>query len=116
MWRTHWSSCPVHVPARPWSWRSWTSPPHRPCSTRCRSDTTPEPGSVLMLRKSGTWEKRGNPLTRKFNAWIFGGGAGFGSAVVSAVRAEALRGRCGAGRRSRSPSMYCWASWRWSGR
>ncbi|MFE9722271.1 Clp protease N-terminal domain-containing protein [Streptomyces sp. NPDC005794] len=56
------------------------------------SDTTPEPGSVLMLRKSGTFGKSGNPLTRKLTAWIFGGGAGFGSSVVSAVRAESLRG------------------------
>lgn len=56
------------------------------------SDTAPEPGSVLMLRKSGTFGKSGNPLTRKFSAWVFGGGAGFGSSVVSAVRAEALRG------------------------
>ncbi|MFI6950275.1 Clp protease N-terminal domain-containing protein [Streptomyces sp. NPDC050422] len=56
------------------------------------SDVPPEPGSVLVLRKSGTFGKSGNPLTRKFSAWIFGGGAGFGSAVVSAVRAEALRG------------------------
>lgn len=56
------------------------------------SDAEPEAGSVLMLRKSGTFGKSGNPLTRKFTAWIFGGGAGFGSAVVSAVRAEALRG------------------------
>jgi hypothetical protein len=56
------------------------------------SDSTPEPGSVVMLRKSGTFGKSGNPLTRKFTAWIFGGGAGFGSSVVSAVRAEALRG------------------------
>ncbi|TXS41921.1 hypothetical protein [Streptomyces sp. OR43] len=58
------------------------------------SDAEPEPeaGSVLVLRKSGTFGKSGNPLTRKFTAWIFGGGAGFGSAVVSAVRAEALRG------------------------
>ncbi|RII12033.1 hypothetical protein DSC45_27470 [Streptomyces sp. YIM 130001] len=56
------------------------------------SDPVPEPGSVLMLRKTGTFGRSGNPLTRKFSAWIFGGGAGFGSAVVSAVRAEALRG------------------------
>ncbi|AGP58201.1 hypothetical protein [Streptomyces rapamycinicus] len=53
------------------------------------SDEAPEPGSVLMLRKAGTFGKSGNPLTRKFTAWIFGGGAGFGSAVVGAVRAEA---------------------------
>lgn len=58
------------------------------------SDAEPEsePGSVFVLRKSGTFGKSGNPLARKFTAWIFGGGAGFGSAVVSAVRAEALRG------------------------
>ncbi|MDQ0933760.1 Clp protease N-terminal domain-containing protein [Streptomyces turgidiscabies] len=56
------------------------------------SDSTPEPGSVVMLRQSGTFGKSGNPLTRKFTAWILGGGAGFGSSVVSAVRAEALRG------------------------
>lgn len=56
------------------------------------SDAEPEAGSVFVLRKSGTFGKSGNPLTRKFTAWIFGGGAGFGSAVVSAVRAEALRG------------------------
>lgn len=56
------------------------------------SDAEPEPGSVFVLRRSGTFGKSGNPLTRKFTAWIFGGGAGFGSAVVSAVRAEALRG------------------------
>ncbi|MFJ3896083.1 hypothetical protein [Streptomyces sp. NPDC090083] len=55
------------------------------------SDEVPEPGSVLVLRKAGTFGKSGNPLTRKFTAWIFGGGAGFGSAVVSAVRAEAPR-------------------------
>ncbi|MFD0227709.1 hypothetical protein ACWGPD_08855 [Streptomyces hirsutus] len=56
------------------------------------SDSTPEPASVVMLRKSGTFGKSGNPLTRRFTAWILGGGAGFGSSVVSAVRAEALRG------------------------
>ncbi|MFE0876953.1 Clp protease N-terminal domain-containing protein [Streptomyces smyrnaeus] len=55
------------------------------------SDEAPEPGSVLMLRKAGTFGRSGNPLTRKFTAWIFGGGAGFGSALVSAVRAEAPR-------------------------
>ncbi|MBQ1160135.1 hypothetical protein KBZ21_18825 [Streptomyces sp. A73] len=55
------------------------------------SDEAPEPASVLMLRKAGTFGKSGNPLTRKFTAWIFGGGAGFGSALVSAVRAEAPR-------------------------
>ncbi|GAA1182272.1 hypothetical protein GCM10009654_44390 [Streptomyces hebeiensis] len=56
------------------------------------SDEAPEPGTVLVLRKAGTFGKSGNPLTRKFTAWIFGGGAGFGSAVVSAVRGEASRG------------------------
>ncbi|HSX99629.1 MAG TPA: Clp protease N-terminal domain-containing protein, partial [Streptomyces sp.] len=56
------------------------------------SDEVPEPGSVLILRKAGTFGKSGNPLTRKFTAWIFGGGAGFGSAVVGAVRTEASRG------------------------
>jgi len=56
------------------------------------SDEVPEPGSVLILRKAGTFGKSGNPLTRKFTAWIFGGGAGFGSAVVGAVRTEAPRG------------------------
>ncbi|MFJ8753926.1 Clp protease N-terminal domain-containing protein [Streptomyces sp. NPDC102441] len=56
------------------------------------SDEAPEPGSVLMLRTAGTFGKSGNPLSRKISAWVFGGGAGFGSAVVSAVRAEALRG------------------------
>jgi hypothetical protein len=52
----------------------------------------PEPSSVLVLRKAGTFGKSGNPLTRKFTAWIFGGGAGFGSAVVGVVRSEARRG------------------------
>ncbi|MFJ8138693.1 Clp protease N-terminal domain-containing protein [Streptomyces sp. NPDC096013] len=56
------------------------------------SDEAPEPGSVLVLRTAGTFGKSGNPLTRKLTAWIFGGGAGFGSAVVGAVRAEAPRG------------------------
>lgn len=55
-------------------------------------DEAPEPGTVLMLRKAGTFGKSGNPLTRKFTAWIFGGGAGFGSAVVGVVRSEARRG------------------------
>ncbi|MFE3247683.1 hypothetical protein [Streptomyces sp. NPDC059209] len=66
-------------------------------------DTVPEPGSVLMLRKSGTFGKSGNPLTRKFSAWVFGGGAGFGSAVVSAVRAEALRGAVRRGASEQEP-------------
>jgi hypothetical protein len=56
------------------------------------SDEAVEPGSVLMMRKAGTFGKSGNPLTRKFIAWAFGGGAGFGSAVVGAVRTEAHRG------------------------
>ncbi len=55
------------------------------------SDEAAEPGSVLMMRKAGTFGKSGNPLTRKFIAWAFGGGAGFGSAVVGAVRTEAHR-------------------------
>ncbi|MFJ3671449.1 hypothetical protein ACIPSE_33795 [Streptomyces sp. NPDC090106] len=55
-------------------------------------DEVPEPNSVMILRKAGTFGKSGNPLTRKFTAWIFGGGAGFGSAVVGAVRIEAPRG------------------------
>ncbi|MFF2523526.1 Clp protease N-terminal domain-containing protein [Streptomyces liangshanensis] len=55
------------------------------------SDDVPEPGSVLVLRKAGTFGKNGNPLTRNFTAWIFGGGAGFGSAVVGAVRTETPR-------------------------
>ncbi|NLU68350.1 Clp protease N-terminal domain-containing protein [Streptomyces sp. HNM0574] len=54
-------------------------------------DELPEPGSVLVLRKAGTFGKSGNPLTRKLTHWIFGGGAGFGSAVVGGVRAEAPR-------------------------
>ncbi|WP_217245955.1 Clp protease N-terminal domain-containing protein [Streptomyces sp. AC602_WCS936] len=55
------------------------------------SDEVPEPGSVLMMRKAGAFGKSGNPLTRKFTAWVFGGGAGFGSPVVAAVRSEAQR-------------------------
>ncbi|MFC8868935.1 hypothetical protein ACFUAC_14910 [Streptomyces sp. NPDC057148] len=55
------------------------------------SDEVPEPGSVLMMRKAGAFGKSGNPLTRKFTAWIFGGGAGFGSPVVAAARSEAQR-------------------------
>lgn len=55
------------------------------------SDEVPEPGPVLLMRKAGTFGKSGNPLTRKFIAWVSGGGAGFGSAVVSAVRSEAQR-------------------------
>ncbi|MGW6054933.1 Clp protease N-terminal domain-containing protein [Streptomyces sp. NPDC055189] len=56
------------------------------------SDEAPEPATVLGLRKAGTFGKSGNPLTRKFMAWILGGGAGFGSAVVGMVRSEARRG------------------------
>jgi hypothetical protein len=56
------------------------------------SDEPPEPITVLLLRKAGTFGKSGNPLTRKFTAWVFGGGADFGSAVVGAVRSEAQRG------------------------
>ncbi|MEU0925985.1 Clp protease N-terminal domain-containing protein [Streptomyces malaysiensis] len=55
------------------------------------SDEAPEPTAVLVLRKAGTFGKSGNPLTRKFTAWIFGGGAGFGSAVVGVVHSEAQR-------------------------
>ncbi|MFZ3566374.1 hypothetical protein ACOKM5_05310 [Streptomyces sp. BH097] len=55
------------------------------------SDEVPEPTSVFILRTSGTFGKSGNPLARKFAAWVFGGGAGFGSAVVGAVRSEASR-------------------------
>ncbi|WP_413101340.1 Clp protease N-terminal domain-containing protein [Streptomyces sp. Inha503] len=55
------------------------------------SDEAPEPTAVLVLRKAGTFGKSGNPLTRKFTAWIFGGGAGFGSAVVGVVLSEARR-------------------------
>ncbi|MFD5897192.1 Clp protease N-terminal domain-containing protein [Streptomyces sp. NPDC060366] len=55
------------------------------------SDEAPESGTVLVLRKAGTFGKSGNPLTRKFTAWVFGGGAGFGSAVVGVVRSEAQR-------------------------
>ncbi|MFJ8656722.1 hypothetical protein ACIRNU_30665 [Streptomyces rochei] len=57
-----------------------------------RKDEAPEPGPVLLMRKAGTFGKSGNPLTRKVMAWVSGGGAGFGSAVVGAVRAEARRG------------------------
>ncbi|OEV03692.1 hypothetical protein [Streptomyces oceani] len=56
------------------------------------SDETPEPAPVLVLRKAGTFGKSGNPLTRKFTAWIFGGGAGFGSAVMGVVLSEIRRG------------------------
>ncbi len=56
------------------------------------AEEVPEPTSVLMLRKAGTFGKSGNPLTRKFTAWVFGGGAGFGSAVVGGVRSESARG------------------------
>ncbi|EGX56658.1 hypothetical protein SZN_26691 [Streptomyces zinciresistens K42] len=56
------------------------------------SDEVPESGSVLILRKAGTFGRSGNPLTRRFAAWMFGGGAGYGSAVVGAVRTEARRG------------------------
>ncbi|TXL89655.1 hypothetical protein [Streptomyces sp. IB2014 016-6] len=56
------------------------------------SDEAPEAGTVLVLRKAGTFGKSGNPLTRKFTAWAFGGGAGFGSAVVGVVRSESRRG------------------------
>ncbi|MFD9868637.1 hypothetical protein ACFXI8_02630 [Streptomyces niveus] len=55
------------------------------------SDEAPEPVTVLVLRKAGTFGKSGNPLTRKLTAWIFGGGAGFGSAVVGVVRSESQR-------------------------
>ncbi|MFF2183818.1 Clp protease N-terminal domain-containing protein [Streptomyces sp. NPDC058155] len=55
------------------------------------SDEAPESGTVLVLRKAGTFGKSGNPLTRKFTSWVFGGGAGFGSAVVGVVRSEAQR-------------------------
>ncbi|MFH9436601.1 Clp protease N-terminal domain-containing protein [Streptomyces rochei] len=55
-------------------------------------DEAPEPGPVLLMGKAGTFGKSGNPLTRKVMAWVSGGGAGFGSAVVGAVRAEARRG------------------------
>lgn len=66
-------------------------------------DEVPEPGSVLVLRKAGTFGKSGNPLTRKFTAWILGGGAGFGSVVVSVVRSEALRGAVRRGAPEREP-------------
>ncbi|MFD7293071.1 hypothetical protein ACFV9W_07250 [Streptomyces sp. NPDC059897] len=55
------------------------------------SDEVPEPTAVFILRKAGTFGKSGNPLARKFAAWVFGGGAGFGSALVGAVRSEAPR-------------------------
>ncbi|MFF6815670.1 Clp protease N-terminal domain-containing protein [Streptomyces sp. NPDC012403] len=55
------------------------------------TDEAPEPSPVLLLRKAGTFGKSGNPLTRTFIAWVSGGGAGFGSAVVGAVRTEARR-------------------------
>ncbi|GGY95142.1 hypothetical protein GCM10010385_51330 [Streptomyces geysiriensis] len=55
-------------------------------------DEAPEPGPVLLMRKAGTFGKSGNPLTRMVMAWVSGGGAGFGSAVVGAMRAEARRG------------------------
>ncbi|MBU6530921.1 Clp protease N-terminal domain-containing protein [Streptomyces mayonensis] len=55
------------------------------------NDEVPEPTSVLLLRKTGTFGKSGNPLSRKFFAWIFGGGAGFGSAMIGAVRSEEQR-------------------------
>ncbi|MER5438722.1 Clp protease N-terminal domain-containing protein [Streptomyces sp. NPDC002790] len=56
------------------------------------SDELPEPTTVFILRKAGTFGKSGNPLTRKFNAWVFGGSAGlFGSAMVGAARSEAPR-------------------------
>ncbi|MEU5838026.1 Clp protease N-terminal domain-containing protein [Streptomyces diacarni] len=55
-------------------------------------EEAPESATVLVLRKAGTFGKSGNPLTRKLTFWIFGGGAGFGSAVVSAVRQETQRG------------------------
>ncbi|WP_016906469.1 Clp protease N-terminal domain-containing protein [Streptomyces xiaopingdaonensis] len=56
-----------------------------------REGERPEPGTVLILRKAGTFGKAGNPLTRKFTAWVFGGGAGFGSAIVGVVHSEARR-------------------------
>lgn len=56
------------------------------------SDEAPEPTAVLALRKAGTFGKSGNPLTRKFTSWIFGGGARFGSPVVGVVRSETRRG------------------------
>ncbi|WP_245600845.1 Clp protease N-terminal domain-containing protein [Streptomyces sulphureus] len=61
-------------------------------STHCRERTKGrQPGAVLLLRKAGIFGKTGNPLTRKFTAWVLGGGAGFGSAIVSVVRSEAQR-------------------------
>jgi hypothetical protein len=54
-------------------------------------DEVTESGAVLVLRKAGTFGKSGNPLTRKFTAWVMGGGAGFGSAVVGVARGEARR-------------------------
>ncbi|MFF5155765.1 Clp protease N-terminal domain-containing protein [Streptomyces sp. NPDC000348] len=67
------------------------------------SDEVPESGSVLILRKAGTFGKSGNPLTRRFTAWMFGGGAGFGSAVVGAVRTEASRGAVRRGASEKGP-------------
>lgn len=67
------------------------------------SDEAPEPGPVLALRKAGTFGKSGNPLTRKFSAWVLGGGAGFGSAVVAVVRSEGLRGAVRRGASEREP-------------
>lgn len=67
------------------------------------SDETPEPSPVLVLRKAGTFGKSGNPLTRKFTAWIFGGGAGFGSAVVGVVHSEARRGAVRRGAPAKEP-------------
>lgn len=55
------------------------------------AEEPPEPGPVLVLRKAGVFGKSGNPLTRKFTAWVLGSGAGFGSAVVSVVRSEGWR-------------------------
>lgn len=54
-------------------------------------DEVTESGAMLVLRKAGTFGKSGNPLTRKFTAWVMGGGAGFGSAVVGVARGEARR-------------------------
>ncbi|MFI6937691.1 Clp protease N-terminal domain-containing protein [Streptomyces sp. NPDC050418] len=67
------------------------------------SDEVPEPATVLVLRKAGTFGKSGNPLTRKMTAWIFGGGAGFGSAVVGVVSSEATRGAVRRGQPQRRP-------------
>lgn len=80
------------------------------------SDEAPEPVAVLVLRKAGTFGKSGNPLTRKFTSWIFGGGAGFGSRWWAWCARSHSAVRYGAGRRRRNPSMCCWASWRWTGR